>query len=58
MRLSYLGSMKENNMFLTPTTPDHIEVLIGSMKVNEGVGRNSIPIKKSERLQIRLSQTS
>ena len=45
MRLSYLGSMKENNMFLTPTTPDHIEVLIGSMKVNEGVGRNSIPIK-------------
>ena len=37
--------MKENNMFLTPTTPDHIEVLIGSMMVNEGVGRNSIPIK-------------
>ena len=33
MHLSYLGSMKENSMFLTLTTPDDIEVLIGNMKV-------------------------
>ena len=32
-------------MFLTPTTPDDIEVLIGNMKVNKGVGPNSIPTK-------------
>ena len=43
--LSYLGSMEENNMFLTPTTPDDTEVLIGNMKVNKGVGPNSIPTK-------------
>ena len=43
--LSYFGSMKENNMFLTPTTPDDIKVLIGNMKVNKGVGSNSIPTK-------------
>ena len=34
MDLSYLGSMKENNMFLSPTIPDDIEVIIGNMKVN------------------------
>ena len=43
--LSYLGSMKENNMFLTPTTQDDIEVIIGNMNVNKGVGRNSILTK-------------
>ena len=43
--LSYLGSMEENNMFLTPTTPDDTEVLTGNMKVNKGVGPNSIPTK-------------
>ena len=43
--LSYLGSMEENNMFLTPTTPDDTEVLIDNMKVNKGVGPNSIPTK-------------
>ena len=43
--LSYLGSMKENNMFLTPTTADDIEGLIRNMKVNKGVGPNSIPTK-------------
>ena len=43
--LSYLGFMKENNMFLTPTTPDDIEVLIGNMKVNKEVGPNSITNK-------------
>ena len=37
--------MKENNMFLTPTTPDDIKVLIGNMKINKGVGSNSIPTK-------------
>ena len=45
MHLSYLGSMKENNVFLTPTTPNDIEVLIDNMTVNEGVGPNSIPTK-------------
>ena len=30
-------------MFLTPTTPDDLEVLIGSMKVNKGVDPNNIP---------------
>ena len=45
MQLSYLGFMKENNMFLTPTTPNDIEVLIDNMKANEGVGSNSIPTK-------------
>ena len=45
MYLSYLGSTKENNMFLTPTTPDDIEALIGNMKINKGVGPNSIPTK-------------
>ena len=37
--------MKENNMLLTSTTRDDIEVLIGNMKVNKGVGPNSIPTK-------------
>ena len=37
--------MKENNMFLTPTTADDIEGLIRNMKVNKGVGPNSIPTK-------------
>ena len=37
--------MKENSMFLTPATPDDIEVLIGNMKVNKGVSPNSFPIK-------------
>ena len=32
-------------MFLTLTTPDHIEVSIGNMKVNKGVAPNSIPSK-------------
>ena len=32
-------------MFLTLTTPDDIEVSIGNMKVNKGVGPNSIPSK-------------
>ena len=45
MHLSYIGSMKINNMFLTPTTPDDIEVLIGNMRENKGVGPNSIPTK-------------
>ena len=45
MHLSYLGSIKKNNMFLTPTTPNDIEVLIDNMKANEGVGSNSIPTK-------------
>ena len=43
--LSYLGSMKENNMFLAPTISHDTEVLIGNMKVNKGVGPNSIPTK-------------
>ena len=42
MHLSYLGPMKENNMFLTSTTPNDIEVLMGNMKVNKGVCPNSI----------------
>ena len=37
--------MKENSMFLTPATPDDIEVLIGNMKVNKGVSPNSFSIK-------------
>ena len=45
MHLSYLGPMKENNMFLTSTTPNDIEVLIGNMKVNKGVCPNSITTK-------------
>ena len=45
MYLSYLGSMKENNMSLTSTTPDDVEVLIGSVKVNKEVGSNSITTK-------------
>ena len=32
-------------MFLTPTTPNDTEVLIGNMKVNKGVRPNSIPTK-------------
>ena len=40
--------MKEDNMFLTPTiSPSDIEILIGSVKVNEAVGPNSIPTKIS-----------
>ena len=35
--------MKENNMFLTPTTPDAIEGLICNMEVNKAVGQKSIP---------------
>ena len=30
-------------MFLTPTTPNDIEVLIDNMLLNKGVGPNSIP---------------
>ena len=45
MYLSYLGSMKENNMFLTPTTPEDIEVLIGNIEVCREVGRNCISTK-------------
>ena len=45
MDLSYLGSMKENNMFLSPTIPDDIEVIIGNMKVNKVLGPNKIPTK-------------
>ena len=45
MYLSYLGSMKENNMFLTPTTPEDIEVLIGNIEVCREVGPNSISTK-------------
>ena len=41
--LSYLGSMKENDMFLTPTTSDDIVVLIDNVNVNERVGLNRIP---------------
>ena len=44
MHLSYLGSMKENNIFLTTTLND-IKILIGNMKVSKGVGSNSIPTK-------------
>ena len=32
-------------MFLTPTTPDDIEVLTGNMKVNKRIGPNRIPTK-------------
>ena len=42
--LSYLGSMKKNNMVSTPPTPDGVEVLIGNMKVNK-VDPNSISTK-------------
>ena len=35
--------MKENNVFLTLTTPDDIEVLIGN--INKGFGPKSIPTK-------------
>ena len=44
MDLSYLGSMQEN-MFLSPTIPDDIKVIIGNMKVNKVLGPNSIPTK-------------
>ena len=37
--------MKENNMFLTLTTPSDIEVLIDNVKINKGAGPNSIPTK-------------
>ena len=37
--------MKENNMFLTPTTSNDIEVLIENMKVNKGIDPNSIQTK-------------
>ena len=43
LHLSYLGPMKGNNMFLTPTTPDAIEDLIRNMEVNKAVGQKSIP---------------
>ena len=42
MHLSYLGSMKENDMFLTPTTSGDIVVLIDNVNVNERVGLNKI----------------
>ena len=42
---SNLRSMKEDNTFLTTTTLNDIEVLIDSIKVNKGVGPNSIPTK-------------
>ena len=45
MHLSNLRSMKEDNTFLTTTTLNDIEVLIDSIKVNKGVGPNSIPTK-------------
>ena len=45
MHLSSLGSIKKNNMFLTPTTPNDIEILIDNMKIHKGVGPNSIPNK-------------
>ena len=45
MDLSYLGSMKENNMFLSPTIPDDIEVIIWNMKVNKVLGPNKNPTK-------------
>ena len=45
MRLLYLGSMKDSNMFLTLTKPNDIDVLIDNMKVNKGAGPNSIPTK-------------
>ena len=32
-------------MFLTPTTPNDTEVLIGNMKVNKEVRPNNIPTK-------------
>ena len=32
-------------MFLTPTAADDIKGLTGNMKVNKGVGPNSIPTK-------------
>ena len=32
-------------MFLAPKTPNDTEVLIDNMKVNKGVGPNSIPTK-------------
>ena len=37
--------MKQDNMFLTLTTPSDIEVLIASMKVHKAVGLNSILTK-------------
>ena len=52
MHLWYLGSIKESNMFLTPTTPNDTEVLIGNMKVNKGVRPNSIPTKILNQNQI------
>ena len=45
IHLSNLRSMKEDNTFLTTTTLNDIEVLIDSIKVNKGVGPNSIPTK-------------
>ena len=45
MHLWYFGSIKESNMFLTPTTPNDTEVLIGNMKVNKEVRPNNIPTK-------------
>ena len=33
--LSYLESVKENNMSLTPTTPDDVDFLIGNIKVKK-----------------------
>ena len=45
MHLSNLRSMKKDNTFLTTTTLNEIEVFIGSIKINKGVGPNSIPTK-------------
>ena len=58
MHLSYFGTMKENNMFLTPTTPNDIEVLIDNMKVNKGVCQNSIPTKILKNFKSEFRKTS
>ena len=53
MHISYLGSIKENNIFLAPTTPYDIEGLIDHIKINIGVGPVIV-----ERLKIRIFKTS
>ena len=37
--------MEENNMFLTPTKPNDIDILIDNMKAKKGSGPNSFPTK-------------
>ena len=56
MNLSYLGTMKENHMFLTPTTQNDIEVLIDNIEVNKGFGPNSIPTKILKDYKSKLSK--